>query len=243
MAVGLPVRVTKDELEELYVAQRLSLQQIADKFGLTSGTVYRYCKRHGIAVRSVSDACRTNLSGKVIGNWRVTSECEVVAIKDGGKKLLRWKCLCLLCNTKHWVLPQHLKHGLTTKCIDCTLKLRWKGVGKLSGSHWRQIASAAKRREIEFNISIEYGWQLFESQHGRCAITGRPITFGKRGEVTASLDRIDSNKGYVEGNVQWVCQTINQMKWTFSQREFVEMCVAVVEHQRLIGNIAATNAA
>jgi hypothetical protein len=31
------------------------------------------------------------------------------------------------------------------------------------------------------------------------------------------MDRIDSNKGYVEGNVQWVYKYVNLMKRDFPQ--------------------------
>ena len=44
---------------------------------------------------------------------------------------------------------------------------------------------------------------------------------------TASLDRIDSSKGYVEGNVQWVHKMINMSKQQYSQEEFIDMCKAV----------------
>lgn len=41
---------------------------------------------------------------------------------------------------------------------------------------------------------------------------------------TASLDRIDSSKGYIEGNVQWVHKYVNVMKWDFSMEEFLDIC-------------------
>jgi len=43
-------------------------------------------------------------------------------------------------------------------------------------------------------------------------------------ENTASLDRIDSSKGYVKDNVQWVHKDINRMKWNFPQDKFVKLC-------------------
>ena len=43
----------------------------------------------------------------------------------------------------------------------------------------------------------------------------------------ASLDRIDSSKGYVEGNLQWVLSEVNMMKQQYSQDRFIEICKAV----------------
>lgn len=39
------------------------------------------------------------------------------------------------------------------------------------------------------------------------------------GPAAASLDRIDSTKGYVKGNVQFVCRAINLAKSTFSDAD------------------------
>jgi hypothetical protein len=41
---------------------------------------------------------------------------------------------------------------------------------------------------------------------------------------TASLDRIDSNKDYVEGNIQWVHKHLNLMKNILSQEYFINLC-------------------
>jgi hypothetical protein len=42
--------------------------------------------------------------------------------------------------------------------------------------------------------------------------------------TTASLDRIDSSKGYIEGNVQWIHKHINKMKNNFNESYFIEIC-------------------
>jgi len=43
-----------------------------------------------------------------------------------------------------------------------------------------------------------------------------------------SIDRIDSSKGYVEGNIQLVCRAVNYAKHALSQQEFIELCKEVV---------------
>jgi hypothetical protein len=47
-----------------------------------------------------------------------------------------------------------------------------------------------------------------------------------------SVDRIDSLRGYVEGNVQWVHKKINIMKNVYSQEEFIILCKQVVKHTK-----------
>lgn len=39
--------------------------------------------------------------------------------------------------------------------------------------------------------------------------------------MKASLDRIDSSKGYIEGNVEFVCSAINLAKNNFSKEAMV----------------------
>jgi hypothetical protein len=47
------------------------------------------------------------------------------------------------------------------------------------------------------------------------------------GQATASLDRIDSSKGYIEGNLQWLHKRINIMKGNMSEKEFLDFCESV----------------
>ena len=46
----------------------------------------------------------------------------------------------------------------------------------------------------------------------------------------SSLDRIDSNKPYIEGNVQWVTVQANRSKHTLSMQELYEFCQKVLNH-------------
>jgi len=46
---------------------------------------------------------------------------------------------------------------------------------------------------------------------------------------TASPDRIDPSKGYVEGNVRWVHKTINSMRNSMCDQEFRRWCRLVCE--------------
>ena len=100
----------------------------------------------------------------------------------------------------------------------------------MSGDHWGKIQRRAKNRGLEFTITIEEAWDLFQAQEGRCALSGAPIKFArsqKSGVQTASLDRRDSTKGYVTGNIQWVHKIVNMMKNTLTDEEFIEWCKTI----------------
>ena len=44
------------------------------------------------------------------------------------------------------------------------------------------------------------------------------------------MDRIDSTKGYIKGNVQWVHKTVNIMKNTFDNTLFINLCKKIAEN-------------
>jgi hypothetical protein len=97
------------------------------------------------------------------------------------------------------------------------------------------IRARAELKGIEFALTIEFLERLYIHQDGRCAVSGLPITLhGERSN--ASLDRKDSDYGYVPGNVQWTDKTINLMKLDTDSEEFVELCEAVVSHNRTYPN-------
>lgn len=108
----------------------------------------------------------------------------------------------------------------------------WRGGQTVSGSFYGRIRQGAANRNIEFDLTIADLDALVDKQNGKCALTGMDLTFGEKAisSRTASLDRIDSNLGYVPGNVQWVHKTINRMKGTLSQAAFVGMCAHVVSY-------------
>jgi hypothetical protein len=55
-------------------------------------------------------------------------------------------------------------------------------------------------------------------------------------ERTASLDRIDSSFGYIEGNVQWVHKDINIIKLDYDQDYFIKICSAVCNYKNKENN-------
>lgn len=87
-------------------------------------------------------------------------------------------------------------------------------------------------RTIQYNIDKKYMDYLIQKQQYNCALSGVNICLTpiKSTEQTASLDRIDSSKGYVEDNVQLVHKTINLMKWNIDNTEFIELCKIITNY-------------
>jgi hypothetical protein len=115
----------------------------------------------------------------------------------------------------------------------------WKCVGDLPQAYVTRLKHSAKTRGIEFAISIEYLWKLFEEQNGICALSGRTIDFQPSFTGTASVDRIDSLVGYIEGNVWWLHKDVNLSKQGYSVEQFVSICRDVAARQS--GNATASD--
>ncbi len=161
-----------------------------------------------------------------------------------GKKVFA-RCFCE-CGNKKDIRADDIKCGRAISC-GCHSKNRWnmvgdknpawKGEGELSARKYWEIKRRAEKRKKEFNISIEYLWNLFLEQDRKCALTGLSIYFGRvyyRNETSASLDRIDNNKGYIKGNVRWVLKDINMIRGSYSTEYFIKLCQAVADNSRQV---------
>lgn len=113
--------------------------------------------------------------------------------------------------------------------------MRSKAMGEMPGSYWSSIIRSAKARGIEVTITPQYVWEVFLLQGNKCALTQLPITFKSEKKNrcfgTASLDRIDSDKGYVPGNIWWLHKDVNQMKMDLNLEYFKEMCRLIFESE------------
>lgn len=132
----------------------------------------------------------------------------------------------------------HLINKNRLGCCECYVKYKsknYKVVGKISSKYFSEIKRNAIIRNLEFNLSMTFLDNLFSLQDGKCALSGMnlnlfPIKHSEsRKEITASLDRIDSSKGYVENNVQFVHKAINIMKGCLDNSEFINICKYVSE--------------
>ena len=176
---------------------------------------------------------RNNHSGKKINKLTVLdiAEDRYVAGKD-----ILWNCLCD-CGKICQIRSSVLKRGKIQSCGCLKQKTRdnsprWTGFEEISGSQFNKIKYSAKSRGIPFNVNIEYIWELFKKQNRKCAISGLEISFlPSEGMLkTASLDRIDSEKGYIKGNLQWLHQDINFMKNDFNSQKFIDLCKVILKY-------------
>lgn len=99
----------------------------------------------------------------------------------------------------------------------------------------RGVRQRARKNALECNIDAEFLKTLLEKQDGLCAISKIPRTFTKgQGHIStnASVDRVDSSKGYTRDNVQLVAHQVNTMKSNLSINELIEWCKLVIKRDR-----------
>ncbi len=96
-----------------------------------------------------------------------------------------------------------------------------------------RLAQARKRSKgkRECTVTWEYLYDLLMQQKGICALSGFQMTLETCRENVISLDRIDSTKGYIPGNVQWVCYWANTMKSDYPMPELINKMKILIEHQ------------
>tara|TARA_Y100000034_G_scaffold89161_1_gene107240 strand:- start:459 stop:1007 length:549 start_codon:yes stop_codon:yes gene_type:complete len=141
-----------------------------------------------------------------------------------------WNCRCS-CGVTKKISTQKLNSGQYKSCGHLKSGYAWRGVGEISRTYWGSIKRNAKTRDFDFTITMEMAWKLFLEQNRKCVYTGLPLSLSIKcglSNQTASLDRIDSSKGYIDGNVQWVHKDVNNMKWDFSVEYFLELCHLIV---------------
>lgn len=165
---------------------------------------------------------------------------KLVVVEFAGRSGVHalWECRCD-CGAVITVYGTNLRGGKSSQCSSCGHavageKLR-QLVGEMPVSLWTRIVRNAKNRGIDVLITPEYAADLFVAQGRKCAMSSEQLSFGERNNwqlvnITASLDRIDTTRGYEEGNVQWVHKDVNLMKGDMSLSEFIHWCRLVANH-------------
>ena len=123
----------------------------------------------------------------------------------------------------HKMGPRGIRRGKCRACRKATRHTIETIVANAISTSFKNT----KKRGHEHQGS-DFLQRVYDSQDGRCAVTG--VKF--RADVPdyrPSPDRIDSSKGYVEGNVWWVCKRVNLMKMAIGYEELVEWARAIAQ--------------
>jgi len=100
---------------------------------------------------------------------------------------------------------------------------------------------------MECTITLLDLREQWDKQRGICPYMGwemdnpNPCRYVNQGKMPmhikrASLDRIDSSKGYVKGNIQFVCLMAQYAKNRFTESELLKFCESVTKWTGRVSN-------
>jgi hypothetical protein len=152
---------------------------------------------------------------------RLCSKCKIeieAEIKKG--------CRCKNCNKNYMTLYREnnkekirlLNKNWRQNNKEYNNKTKYEYYSSLKGRLVeinRQAKRRSKKRNLEFDLNLNYLEELWNLQEGKCAVTNLPMIIsqerneGKATPFTPSLDRISFEKGYTKDNVRFVCYVVN----------------------------------
>lgn len=85
------------------------------------------------------------------------------------------------------------------------------------------------KKVLECSVDLKDLREQLDKQNSTCPYTGRVLLVKNmfKKDSNASIDRIDSSKGYIYGNVEWVYKPINIIKNGLSKEDFISICKEV----------------
>lgn len=125
------------------------------------------------------------------------------------------------CSTKY----NNSRRSLETrqKISDALSKRSSGNLYALKGNFTRTLRQVYKR-DKKHEMTEDFLQTLWDKQEGKCALSGIQLQHydfkTKKAPNNASLDRIDSSRGYLKDNVQFVAYSLNLAKVDFDNDQF-----------------------
>ncbi|QKF94337.1 hypothetical protein QKU48_gp0879 [Fadolivirus algeromassiliense] len=187
-----------------------------------------YFNKNGITVHPTCRTCRSK---------------ERAAVRYPRKEGIKY---CPGCKVEHsttdYDTDKSQPDGLQSNCKEYKKKLRLKYLCTYDGftrNLFKDLKSNAKKRDIQVNITLDDIKQLYIKQNGKCAITGKQMTYQavERGnnnqhilnKWNISVDRTNSSKGYTLDNIRLVCAIVNRLKFNASDDDFLLLCGTIAQ--------------
>lgn len=154
--------------------------------------------------------------------------CNAIILKDNSEvkrneKLGRNNFCSISCSKK---TPENIAHILSVRNKDVSLLIPDNRRDEFTG--FREHLLRAKRRTQNVDITLEYLKEIWDNQQGICPYSKVKLEFVNQKSrnnpiYTMSLDRIDSNLGYIKGNIQFISIAMNLMKNSMTEEEMKEL--------------------
>lgn len=162
--------------------------------------------------------------GARLGKLVVTEQFK----NENGRTMTRCRCDC---GKEYITKGERLLNGHTKSCGCEKRKSRVKIIDRTYAIKKRlfyeRIISRCKKDNLSYDITEEIYIKLIDKPCHYCGVVGSITSKDNHRSVKGDtivhhngVDRIDSNKGYLLGNVVPCCFTCNKAKNTMTQQEF-----------------------
>lgn len=131
---------------------------------------------------------------------------------------------------------ERLEHNDRVRVRQCQQNQTRKATihGRACSIHgYARHSHATTRKRLPFDLDIPFIETLLQS--GCCNVTSIPFDYsaprvkGRPNMFVATIDRIESSKGYVKGNVQMVVHAYNNLKSDYPEDEVIAFIKAAYE--------------
>lgn len=168
-------------------------------------------------------------------------ELRILHVTRSKTNRLLYRCICS-CGTPLLIRPSEFNTCKPQlRCNECQKKHMQKTMGKgskdIHGRYLSRIKNRARRDNISCSLTIEDLQLQWDKQKGICSLSGIELTTYKTGKQrtqknchNASVDRVDSKKGYEVGNIEWIHKKLQEMKLDKDKKEFIRDCKEVAEY-------------
>jgi len=168
------------------------------------------------------------------------SDCQILRARLEAKG----KRKCTICGHPK-LIERFYKNNY--QCKECMKEYRQRPEVKkakrkrqLNGCAYKRAYTYIKRgqgngrKPLSKGTTLKYVLKLAKQQDHKSAISGKSLnkTWTPNDDANnPSIDRIDNNKGYEQGNIHWVTTQENKMRRDYPLTEFYEICKQITEHQ------------
>lgn len=229
-------------------------EEIIKKY-LNNEPIFKICREFKIGKKTLRKIIiennmpvRTPIKGAIMSypytKNQIIDKIEILSdnwVHDGERWCINFRCSCGKESLKKRDVFERMKFKC---CENCGRKFKYpekrktrtdifnsNGIGYtwITNITLNNIRGFINQRVIEVSITTDDLYKQLLKQNFRCALTNikLDILWYIKAESNASIDRIDSNKGYTPDNIQWVIKEVNRMKNSFSQDYFIKICKLV----------------
>lgn len=147
--------------------------------------------------------------------------------KDMAKKGLKY---CYICKN---IKPTSNFFQWSKECRDCHQNRLLENKSKLETNNnldtilkerLPRIKNRCIKKHLAFDIDVDFLKQVYKNQGGKCYYTGDIMSLSTNNDLTLSVDRIDSSRGYIKGNIVLCSKITNLMKNDIPVEKFFIFC-------------------